>query len=404
MSRISPLRHLVATALVLPALAHAGGLYMYEVATSDIGLAGAGTAARADDASTVYANPAGMTRLGGNQLTVGAQALYGGIDYSVNSQSAAQQAFGGGSPGNVVGWMPGASAFYSHSLGNDLKIGIATYGNFGLQLDYGDNWAGRNLATEATMMAMTIQPTIAYRLNDKWSVGAGVTANYGLFKLERKALIGGGHREEKDTDWKFGGRIGVMFEPSASTRVGLVWTSKVEYDFNVNATVTGILGRTHAFPVSASVNAPQQLMSSVYQKLSDRWALTGNLGWQDWSQFSQSLETNGGTTTSRLRLQDTWHAALGAQYQYSATTRVNAGVAYDSSFYRNDNQASFALPSSQAWRFGVGAQYALSPKSELGVAAEYLRGGNMRDPSQLIGGKYDNPYMAFLSVQYSHKF
>ena len=89
---------------------------------------------------------------------------------------------------------------------------------------------------------------------------------------------------------------------------------------------------------------------------------------------------------------------------YNATTKVNAGIAYDSSWYKSDNQGSFAMPSSKAWRFGLGVQYALSPKSELGLATEYMRGGDMRDPSPLIGGKYENPYMVFLSAQYSYKF
>lgn len=391
--------------LTVPVLTHAGGLHLYEVATTDMGLAGAGSAARAEDASTVYANPAGMTRLDGKQLSMGAQALYGSFDYKVNDQSLAQQSFGGGSPGNVVGWMPGASLFYSHSIDDRLKVGIAAYGNYGLALDYGNNWAGRNLTDQATLMAMTVQPTVAYRFSEQWSVGAGLTANYGMFKLSRVALLGGNVREEKDTDWAYGARVGLMFEPSRDTRVGVVWTSKVEYDFDVSARVTGLLGRSHDFPVSAATNAPQQVMTSVYQKLNDRWAMTGNLGWQDWSRFSQtSLELNGNAVTSSLKLQDTWHVALGAQYQYSATTRVNAGVAYDTSWYENNNQASFALPSSQAWRFGVGAEYALSPRSRLGVAVEYLRGSTIRDPSQLICGEYSRPYMAFLSVQYSHTF
>ncbi|HNN08176.1 MAG TPA: outer membrane protein transport protein, partial [Azospira sp.] len=392
-------------AAAIPVQAIAGGLYMYEIGTTDIGLAGAGMAARAEDASTIYGNPAGMTRLAGNQMSVGAQALYGDIEYKVNSQSRAQQTVGGGSPGNVVGWLPGGSAFYSHSLSNDLKVGIGLYGNYGLALDYGSSWAGRNLADQATLMAMTIQPTVAYRLNDKWSVGAGLTANYGIAKLERVQFGTGAKLDQDDSDWQYGGRIGVMFEPSKAMRLGVVWTSKVEYDFSFKRTFTysGPFGGvwTRTFNADAAVNAPQQVMASVYQKLSDRWALTGNLGWQDWSQFSSnSVETNNGTTTSKLKLQDTWHMALGAQYQYNATTKINGGVAYDSSWYKSDNNGSFTMPSSSAWRFGLGVQYTLSPKSELGLAAEYLRGGEMRDPSPLIGGKFDNPYMVFLSAQY----
>lgn len=395
--------------LAIPAMAQAGGLYMYEIGTTDLGFAGAGTAARAEDASTVYANPAGMTRLAGNQMSAGLQALYGGVDYKVSSQSFLQQNAGGGSPGNIIGWLPGGSAFYSHSISNDLKVGIGLYGNFGLSLDYGKSWAGRNLVDTATMMAMTLQPTVAYRINDRWSVGAGVTANYGIAKLERLQPVTGAKLDQNDHDWQYGARLGVMFEPSATTRIGAVWTSRVEYDFDFDRTGTrrAIIGgtRTRTFTAEAGVNAPQQFMTSVFQQLSDRWALTGNLGWQDWSRYAQNdLETNNGTVTSSLRLRDTWHAALGARYQYSASTRVNAGVAYDSSWYKNNNQASFALPSSDSWRFGLGVQYTLSPKSELGLAAEYLRAGDMRDPSQLIGGKFDNPYMVFLSAQYSYKF
>ena len=86
-------------ALALPALAQAGGLYMYEIGTSDLGFAGAGTAARAEDASTVYANPAGMTRLSGNQLVAGAQLLYGKADYELDGTGL----LGSGDPGNIVG-------------------------------------------------------------------------------------------------------------------------------------------------------------------------------------------------------------------------------------------------------------------------------------------------------------
>lgn len=388
--------------MLLPAMANAGGLYLYEIGTSDLGFAGAGTAARAEDASTVYANPAGMTRLDGNQMTLAGQALYGRAEYKLDGQGL----LGSGNPGNVIGWMPGGSAFYSHSISDRLKLGIGFYGNFGLALDFGNSWAGKNMVDKAALMAATIQPTVAYRIDDKWSVGAGLTANYGLMKIQRVQVGTNAKIDESDGNWQYGARLGVMFEPSKSTRVGVVWTSEVEYDFNAVATVRGIRpGRNHSFPVGASVNAPQQLMTSVYQKLSDRWAMTGNLGWQDWSRFSQnSVETNAGSATSSLKLQDTWHIALGAQYQYNASTKINAGIAYDSSFYKHQNQAVFALPVGASWRFGTGVQYALSPKSDLGLAVEYLRAESASDPSRLVSGKYEDPDMLFMSVNYTHRF
>ena len=392
---------ILATALALPVIAQAGGLYLYEVGTSDLGFAGAGTAVRAEDASTVYANPAGMTRLAGDQMVVGGQALYGKAHYDLDGTGLLP----GGNPDNAIGWLPGASAFYSHSINDRLKVGIAAYGNFGLALDFGNDWAGRNLADKAALMALTFQPSIAYRINDQWSLGAGLTANYGFMKIERVAL-GGSNRKEDDGDWAYGARLGVMYEPSPSTRFGLVWNSKTEYNFDIDATVRGIRpGVNHSLPISAEVPAPQQVMGSAYHRLDDRWAVMGNLGWQDWSKFGNTtLEVNGATTTGSMQVQDSWHAAFGAQYSYNANTKVNAGIAYDTSFYKHQNQTSFALPGGDTWRLGTGVQYTLSPQSELGVAFEYAHVEGSSDPSRLVSGEYDKVEMLFMSAHYTQRF
>ncbi len=392
---------IVAGVLIWPLASLAGGLYLYEIGTSDLGLAGAGTAARAEDASTVYANPAGMTRLAGDQFTLGGQALYGKADYKLDGQGK----LGGSDPGNVIGWLPGMSGFYSHSVDDRLKLGMAVYGNFGLALDFGDDWAGHNLMDRSALMALTLQPTVAYRLDDHWSIGGGLTANYGYLKVQRDTVIGSNSQEQHDGDWAYGARLGVMYEPSSSTRFGLVWTSKTEFDFDINASVTGLFGRTHTLPFAATVPMPQQVMGSAYQRLNDRWAIMGNIGWQEWSKFSDiTVEGNNVATTNSLKLQDTWHAAFGAQYTLNAQTRLNAGVAFDTSMYKSQSQTSFAAPSGDTWRFGVGMQYVLSPKDEIGVAAEYLRMQSSSDPSALVSGSYDHPEMLFLSVNYTSRF
>ena len=390
----------VAIAVTWPLTSQAGGIYLYEIGTSDLGLAAAGTAARAEDASTLFANPAGMTRLAGNQMTLGAQALYGNVEYELDGQGA----LAGSNPGNVIGWLPGGSAFYSHSVSDELKVGIGAYGNFGLAMDFGETWAGRNLAGNVALLAMTVQPTAAYRLDDHWSLGAGLTANYGYMKLERVPVIPGDTLSQDDGDWAFGARLGVLYEPTRTTRFGLTWVSEAEYEFNVNGSVT-IGPIINTIPFAAGITAPQQLMGSVYHRLSDRWALMGNLGWQQWSKFSDAtVEVNGVASTSSLLLQDTWHAAVGAQYTLDEKTRLNAGVAFDTSMYESQSQTSFALPNGHTWRLGAGMQYVLSPQSDLGVAVGYAHSEDSYVPSVLVSGSYDNPYMIFMSVHYAHRF
>jgi long-chain fatty acid transport protein len=383
--------------LGLAGQANAGGIYLYEMGTEDVGLANAGSAARAQDASVVANNPAGMTRIEGHEFTLGAQAMYGKFDYDLDNSNL-------NDAGNVIGWLPQGSAFYSHSISDDLKIGVAAYGTFGLTLSFNDNWAGRNLVTEVTLAGLTLQPTIAYRLNDQWSFGAGVGINYGIFKLKRDQLeINGGNTDNSnDTDVAGNMKLGVLFELSERTRFGLTYTSKVDYDFNIDAEGSLPDGRPWSIPFGLKTNAPQQAMLSAVQVLNDKWTLLGEVGWQDWSTFGNS-KVNG--QSSGLDVQDTWHGALGTQYQLTEATRLNFGVAYDTNMYKDKNDTSFAIPASAAWRFGTGVQHQLSEHSSLGAAFEYVNGEDASaSKPDILSGKYDDPQVYFISANYSYHF
>lgn len=403
---------LAAAALLSAGQSPAAGLYLYEIGTEDVGLAAAGTAARAQDASTIASNPAGMTRLAGSQSTMGVQALYGDVPYRQDGTGS----LSGSNPGNVVGWFPGLSSFYSHSINDKLKLGFGMWGNFGLGLHFGD-WAGKTLVKDSSLVALTLQPSAAYRLDDQWSIGAGLGINYGLFSLKREAI--GGEQKSSDSDWAFNGKVGVLYEPDQATRFGLAYTSATKYHFDTQANVTlsytinnpipgrpGItLTREFTLPLEGMVNSPQQLMFSGFHQYNPRWAIMGNLGWQDWSAYSDStIWAANRVVPSKERLNDTWHAALGVQHQLNEAVRLNAGIAFDSSFYKDQNNASLTMPSGDSWRFGLGAQYRLDAKSNIGAAFEYVAVDSAHVPSSLLSGDYNNPKLYFLSVNYNLKF
>ncbi len=169
---------LLAVAVTGPAVA--GGLQLYEVGTADVGLASAGYTARAQDASTVFTNPAGMTRLDGTQITLGAQVLYGGFDFSIDPGTS--PALGGSNGGTPIGWFPGGGFFASYSVSPDLKLGFASTGNFGLALKYDADWVGRYYVQEGTLIGVSFLPSIAYRVSPQWSVGGSLNVMYGKLK------------------------------------------------------------------------------------------------------------------------------------------------------------------------------------------------------------------------------
>ncbi|MCF8578860.1 outer membrane protein transport protein [Enterobacter ludwigii] len=389
---------LLSTGLVFSSVSQASALYFYEIGTEDTALAGAGQAARAQDASTIVTNPAGMTRLPEHMFTGGLQALGGNIDYQLDNDRLQ-------SPGNVMKLTPNASAFYSQKVNESLYAGIGLYGNYGLGIDYG-NWAGERLIKKSTMVAMTLSPSLAWKLSDRVSVGGSVNLNYGFLSLTR--TVDGDDHDDKDHDWAMSYRLGLLMQLTEQTRAGITWNSKAEYDFNVNgkARFPNLPNVEYNLPISAQVRAPQQLMLSLVHDINTQWSVMGDLGWQDWSQFGAPQVTVSGNTLDKTnRMKDTWHTALGVQYRPTPQWRLNAGVAFDSSPYRNQSDVAMTLPTGDEWRFGTGAQYQLTPASNIGFAVEYLhmQSSKVQSPG-LLSGDYNHPYLWFTSVNYSYQF
>lgn len=412
----------------------AGGLLLYEVGTADVGLASAGYGARAQDASTVLTNPAGMTRLEGSQLLLGGQVLWGNTKFSIGSETS--PALGSGDGGYAVGsngWFPGGGAFFSYSVSPQLKLGFAATGNFGLGLKYDDNWVGRYYAQQADLLGISFLPSIAYKATDKLSLGASVNAMYGYYKNQvainnLDPRLGDGRLKLDDSTWGWGANLGLMYEVDAATRLGLTWSSQVNLDFNAPAEWSnlapglsrllndrGLLNSS----IGVGIKVPQQVMGSVFAQVDDRWAVLGSVGWQQWSKFGQvqlgvNDSANPTSTTTNLEFKDTWHFALGAQYRHSEPWLINFGLAYDSEFQSSSN-VSPLLPANSAWRFGAGAQQQLSKTAYWGFAAEYVYGGtldtNLRSelPVALGGrgnvvGSYNNTGVIFLAAYYNWKF
>lgn len=386
----------LAAGLLIAGRAAAGGLLLYEFGTAEPGLAAAGYAARAQDASTAFTNPAGMTRLEGTQALAGGQLMW--LNQNFSSGAGTSPGLGGNDGGRALGWngfVPGGGAFVSHSLSPDLKVGFSIAGNFGSVLKYDDGWVGRYRVQDATILGVQFVPSVAYRVNDQLSIGAGVNAVYGIF--DQKVAINNvlpsvadGQLELNDKTWGFGGNLGLLYDVTPSTRVGLTWTSQVNLDFKSPARFSGIgpglstllasRGLLDA-PVSLGVKIPQQVMASAYSQVDERWAVLGNVGWQQWSRFGEveigidNTQNPTGLTTS-IPFKDTWHVAVGAQHHLSDPWTLNFGVAYDSGFQERGN-VSPLLPVNAAWRFGVGGEQQVSKAFKWGIAGELLYGGTL---------------------------
>lgn len=390
----------------------AGGILIYEAGQEGNGLANAGAAALVSDPSVLMSNPAGLTELRGTQVSANGQLILGDIHFSRDGNNQ----FDGNEGGNALQYLPGASLFVSHQIDERAAIGFGMYGNFGLALDYDDDWAGRYFTQEAAVIGVSLQPTLAYRFTDDLSVGIGPRIMYGYYRTEmaiNNNLLGladrpDGQLEYKDTDVGVGVNLGLLYRIGERTQIGLAYTSKVDLEFEDRPDVRDVtnpilnlaLQRLDVDSLKLDMSVPQTVLLSVAHDLDPQWKLLASLGWQDWSEFGEfgveiDADAANVSRTVDRQYKDTWHASLGAQYQIDSQWRWSFGVGYDSSAV-DDEDRTVDNPMGEAWRLATGVNYRLDEGLDLHAAYTLVWLGDMDDEQtkarsgETLSGTYRN--------------
>jgi long-chain fatty acid transport protein len=299
---------------------------------------------------------------------------------------------------------------------------LGVYGNFGLALDYDKDWAGRYFVQDTTLIGLTVSPALAYRVSDKFSVGVALNAMYGVFKYDVAVnnlglLTGDGKVEIDDEEWGYGANVGVLFSPNPGTRLGLTYTSEIDLDFSdkpkfkrLGPAFEALLGDVRELDLSMTV--PQTVMASFYHELNNRWAILGNLGWQDWSEFGkvgvEVTSTTSRDVTANRSYEDTWHVAIGAQYRLPDPWLLSFGVAYDSSAVEDEDRTA-DVPMGEAWRFSIGGQYKWTRDVDLGLAYTFIWAGDLdldqeRPLTGRLAGSYEDTNLHYLAANLRWRF
>jgi len=409
---------------LFPTAASAAGFLWYEVGTSEIGLASAGSAAGAASPSTLLSNPAGLTRLGETQVQVALPLIYGHLSFAPDSRTDAFLGTNGG--GNAVGLVPSVGAFASFAPEERVRLGVGLFTNFGAPQSWEPAWVGRYYTTKTTLLGISILPGVGWRITDALSLGAAANIMSGHLKqvvaianLERTA--GDGSMEVSSNAWGLGGNVGILFTLSPATRLGFTYTSPVKLNFSATPTFTG-LGPAISAAIAAAgldtaridlgMKVPQTVMFGFAQALGDRWTLLGDVGWQNWAAFG-AVEVGISTgdphsLTTQLGYDDTWHAGLGAEVQLTQAWKLNFGIAYDSSM-TDDDSRSLSLSLASQLRFGLGAKVALDRIWDLGIATEFVWDGSPRVDvergplSGHVSGSYASTFLFFTAFSFTWK-
>ncbi|MBK8326334.1 MAG: outer membrane protein transport protein [Moraxellaceae bacterium] len=152
--------------------AWSAGFALNEQSIKSMGMAQAGRASAAADATTLFGNPAGMTQLEGTNLSGNATFIYVPTDIE-----NAQGSHAGTNNGDMIPPTWVGSGFISHQMSDDLTIGIGNFAPFGLATNYESSFQGRYFGDKSKVKVIAIQPTVAYKLTPELSIGVGVTVS-----------------------------------------------------------------------------------------------------------------------------------------------------------------------------------------------------------------------------------
>jgi len=409
---------------LLASYASASGFQLIEQNASGLGNAYAGSAAIADNASTIFYNPAGMTQLQDREFSTGVAAIGTNFDFTNQGSNVGSTLAGNGGNGGGWGYVP--NAYLSWALNKDLYVGVGMGAPFGMKTEYDNHWIGAAQATMFDVKTYNINPSIAYRVNDKVSLGAGVswqrlTADYN----RQVATVGpvGAPTVYPNSPLKlnlegdsWGWNVGALFTVSPETKIGVSYRSAISYDLTGDIAVSGPNATVNAGGSSgakASLKLPDVFILSGTHQLNTRWQLLGDISWTGWSSIPKIdiLRTSGALAqTLDTDFKDAWRVAVGANYQYSSDVKLKFGIAYDQTPVKSASTRLVSLPDNDRTWFSAGAQWSPSKGSVLdfGVTYLYLKDSQIKNDQTAFGrGLVSGNYEAsawILGVQYSHAF
>lgn len=366
--------------------AWSAGYAIQEQSITGLGRAFAGSAAVADDASTIFFNPAGLTYLDRAEMDLGLNYIAPKSNFSDEGSSIAGvidlngDDYGDAGKNAVV-----PNFYYAHPVNDRLALGFGVSAPFGLVTEYDDTWVGRYFAVKSDLLTVNFNPSIAYKATDKLSIGFGFSAQYVDVELTQMADLGaiGGSPQAADgkvkleaDDWGYGYNVGVMYQATEATRLGVAFRSKISHTVKGDGTLKDANRNVIADEnIEADVDLPETLSFAIHHDINSKWAIMADATWTKWSRFKElDIKSDGGalSSTKPEDWENTMRYGLGVAYKHNEKWQFRAGVAYDETPIPSAERRTARIPGNDRKWVALGATYHYSENIILDAGYAHL--------------------------------
>ena len=401
MSTIRPkiLRSLAAATILSSSLIHGAGFAIIENSASGMGSAFSSGGAAGEDASTVWFNPASMTLLKGQNINIAGHLIVPKASFTNDGST-----FYNGNPLNGSNADGGKTAFvpnlyYVGQVSDTIYLGISVNAPFGLGTHYDDTWVGRYHAVETDLATVNINPAIAWKINDAWSIGGGVSLQYvdvtltSAIDFGSLPLVGTPGSDDGFADLtadnsgslSFGWNIGIVYKPIETINLSLAYRSGITHNVDGNADFTVPADAAHIVgaglfkdsDINAEVTLPASASFSYFQNISD-FDIMADLTWTQWSVFEElrikydNPSQPDSVTTENY--QDQWRAAIGGRYHLNEEIIFRTGFAYDQKAVQDKYYRTPRIPDNDRYwvSLGMGWQFSEVVGMDLGYSHLFI--------------------------------
>ena len=430
----------------------AGGFMLSEQSVAGLGRSYAGAGIVGDDLSAVWYNPAGMTLLRGTAFQMGA------VDAELNLPVTTVN--GNTENGRKHG-VPIPNMYFVHQINEDVWFGFGVTVPYGMATEYGENWELSDKGMNAEVKTFDFNPSLAVKLTDTLSFGAGVSLQYVTAQFEStKTTDAGQMRVRLNADgWAWGGNLGFMWEPTETVRVGLAYRSQVSHKADGYLKSSLYVGGTQAFYEKsndghAEMAGPHTITLTGTWKATDQLRLSGLVRWANWASFKnlpisgtslynathraalagayakalagiknpnqeQQLAalhaateyanaTASDETRPEYKWKDSWLFTVGADYDVNEHVTVRGGLGYEISPVDDDKYRSATIPDTDRLWLSLGATWRVTNKLQGDFGIAYLKGIGNRDlydeNTGVKKGKFDKLDAVMWGAQFVYKF
>lgn len=304
-TRVAPALLALALAAV-PTTSHASGFAIFEQGARGMGFAGAFTSQ--SDPTSIFHNAAGIAFVKGTQISFGGTLIAPTSDFVGANPFPGEAVTETGDAGVIVP----PTFDLTHQFSDRLVVGVGLHVPYGLRTRWKNRettYSGRFISKRAQVQALSLNPSVAWKVADRFAVGGGLDIRLSTLELDRNvgiinpftlsAVDVAAVELKGDRATDFGFNLGVLARPSDHLSLGAAYRHKVKQaftgtaDFNRLSTGNSQLDALVALTIPAGpvgvateIEFPSLLSVGASYEWNE-WTVAGQVDFHNWSSFDQ---------------------------------------------------------------------------------------------------------------------